>query len=102
MQVEVPTQNLRQQEHTFFFAMAISMAIVVFIGFSRSFFLRFWFPEFQSLAAPETIFYVHGVFLTAVTAWAGLLTILSQLFRLMVSDTQAWLKFAGWAVSFAN
>ena len=40
--------------------------------------------------------------LHAVTLWAGLLTILSQPLRLMMSDTQAWLKFAGWAVGLLN
>lgn len=41
--------------------MAISLAVIVFTGFSRSFFLRPWFPEAAEDAAPETIFYVHGV-----------------------------------------
>ncbi len=45
--------------------MAISLAVIVFIGFSRSFFLRPWYPESVEYAAPETIFYVHGVLFSA-------------------------------------
>jgi hypothetical protein len=34
----------------------------VLLGFSRTFFLRPWFPEWaQTHGAPETFFYVHGV-----------------------------------------
>jgi len=41
------------------------MAVVVFIGFARTFYLRFLFPEAQELAAPEPVFLVHGVVLSA-------------------------------------
>ncbi len=43
----------------------IAMAVVVFIGFSRTFYLRFLFPEAQEHAAPEPVFVIHGAFLTA-------------------------------------
>lgn len=45
-------------ERRFFTGMALVMLAVVFVGFSRSFFLR---PLFPGHASPtETIFYVHG------------------------------------------
>ncbi len=53
------------REHNFYLAMAISLAVIVLIGFSRSFFLRPWYPEAVEYAAPETIFYVHGVLFSA-------------------------------------
>lgn len=50
--------------------MALCIAAVVFIGFSRSFFLRFAFPDAVEHSAPEPIFYVHGV---VFAAWFVLL-----------------------------
>jgi hypothetical protein len=45
--------------HTLF-ALALTTAIV--LGFSRTFFLRRWFPDWAAIhGAPETFFYVHGV-----------------------------------------
>lgn len=56
---------------TSFFAVLCGLiAIVVFAGFSRTFFLRAWFPEAAPLAAPETFFYIHGTFFAA---WIALL-----------------------------
>ena len=52
----------------FYVGMAIAMLLAVFVGFSRSFFLRPLFPEWHS--PPEAIFYIHG---TAFTAWIVLL-----------------------------
>jgi hypothetical protein len=37
-----------------------------------------------------------------VTLWGGLLTIISQPVRLMISGTDAWVSFADWAVSFVR
>jgi uncharacterized membrane protein YozB (DUF420 family) len=59
-----------QAEKIFFTAMAISMTVVVFIGFSRSFFLDAFFPEVTG--APESVFFVHGVLFTA---WMALLIV---------------------------
>jgi hypothetical protein len=43
----------------------------VCLGFSRTFFLRAWYPDWaQAHGAPEPIFYVHGV---AFAAWFLLL-----------------------------
>jgi hypothetical protein len=42
------------------FAAAITAAVV--LGFSRTFFLRPWFPDWaRAHGAPETFFYIHGV-----------------------------------------
>ena len=57
--------DTRAREHNFYLAMAISLAVIVLIGFSRSFFFRPWYPEAVEYAAPETIFYVHGVLFSA-------------------------------------
>ena len=52
------------------------MAIVVLIGFSRTFYLKFLFPGAQQFAAPEPIFYVHGA---VFTAWMLLLVLQASL-----------------------
>ena len=43
-------------ERRFFTLVTAAIAIVVLIGFARTFFLRAMFPEAQSFAAPERIF----------------------------------------------
>lgn len=58
--------------------MAISMSIVVFVGFSRSFFLRSVFPQIEELAAPEPVFYSHGVLFST---WLILLILQPYLVR---------------------
>lgn len=49
----------------FFQYTAIAIAIVVFIGFSRTFYMRGLFPAAQEFAAPEPIFLIHGAVFTA-------------------------------------
>jgi hypothetical protein len=49
-------------ERRFFSGMALAILVTVFVGFSRSFFLRPLFPEWPS--PPERIFYVHGAVFT--------------------------------------
>jgi len=49
----------------FFLYTAIAIAIAVFIGFARTFYLRSLFPDAQEFAAPEPIFLIHGVVFTA-------------------------------------
>ncbi|QDH71093.1 hypothetical protein [Marilutibacter alkalisoli] len=61
-------------ERRFFGAMAWAMLVVVFIGFSRSFFLRPLFPDHA--AASETIFFVHGA---VFAAWFVLLVVQTSL-----------------------
>jgi uncharacterized membrane protein YozB (DUF420 family) len=55
-------------ERRFFTGMALVILATVIVGFSRSFFLRPFFPAWPSPS--ETIFYVHGA---AFTAWIVLL-----------------------------
>lgn len=67
------------------------MAVVVFIGFTRTFYLRFLFPEAQELAAPEPVFLVHGV---VFTSW--ILLLVSQAFliskhRVSLHRSLGWL-----------
>ena len=50
----------------------IAMAVVVFAGFARTFYLKPLFPEAQEFAAPESVFYVHGA---VFTAWMLLLVL---------------------------
>lgn len=72
------TAIARRWQGALFTAIPVSMAAVVFAGFSRSFFLRPWFPEAATFAAPEPIFYVHGA-LNAL--WMALLIVQSVLIR---------------------
>lgn len=55
-------------ERRFFTGMALAILATIFVGFSRSFFLRPLFPDWPAPA--ETIFYVHGA---VSTAWLVLL-----------------------------
>ena len=49
-------------ERRFHLGFAAALAAAVLLGFSRTFFLRAWFPDWaQAHGAPETFFYVHGV-----------------------------------------
>ena len=70
MSVTLSTLSSRSSERAFYTTMAVCIAVVVFIGFSRTFFLRFAFPGASEYAAPEPFFYVHGVFFAA---WFALL-----------------------------
>ena len=61
-------------ERRFYTGMSLALLAVVFVGFSRSFFLRPLFPNWPAPAEP--IFYVHGV---AFAAWIGLLVVQARL-----------------------
>ena len=61
-------------ERRFFTGIALAMMATVFVGFSRSFFLRPLFPDWPSPSEP--IFYVHGVLFTA---WIVLLVVQASL-----------------------
>jgi uncharacterized membrane protein YozB (DUF420 family) len=60
-------------EHLFFTGMAFAILGAVFLGFSRSFFLR---PLFAPRGAPERFFYLHGAIFAA---WFVLLAVQSSL-----------------------
>jgi hypothetical protein len=49
-------------ERRFYVGFAAAITAAVVLGFSRTFFLRPWFPEWaRAHGAPEPFFYVHGV-----------------------------------------
>ena len=62
MQTPSITAHHTNSERRFYTGMAITILLVVFVGFSRSFFLSPLFPEHPSPSEP--IFYIHGVLFT--------------------------------------
>ncbi len=68
-------------ERRFYTGIAIAMALVAYIGFARSFFLRPFFPEWP--APSEPIFLVHGVFFSA---WCVLLVVQATLIGVRRAD----------------
>jgi hypothetical protein len=74
MSVVQPALAQRDWERMFFTGTAVVMAVVVFTGFARTFFLRPWFPEVA--APPEPIFLVHGL---VFSAWMVLLVVQTAL-----------------------
>jgi hypothetical protein len=61
-------------ERVFYLSMTVAIALTVYVGFARSFFLRPLFPAWPSPAEP--IFYVHGALFSA---WCVLLVVQSAL-----------------------
>jgi uncharacterized membrane protein YozB (DUF420 family) len=61
-------------ERLFYAAMTAAMFVTVFVGFSRSFFLRPFFPDFPAPA--ESFFALHGI---VFAAWCVLLVAQSSL-----------------------
>ncbi len=59
-------------ERRFFACMALAILSSVILGFSRSFFLRSWFPEVAARTPQETFFYFHGA---VFAAWFALLIV---------------------------
>lgn len=77
-------------ERRFYTGMTLLMLASVFAGFSRTFFLKRWFPEAAHLAAPEPFFYIHGV---VFTVW--MLLLVGQ--SLLVANRRVDLhRAAGW------
>lgn len=68
----------RRLEGTIFAGMALAMALVVFAGFQRTFFLAFLYDAPAPLAPPEPIFRIHGAL---AAAWMGLLVVQPLLVR---------------------
>jgi uncharacterized membrane protein YozB (DUF420 family) len=63
METSAQLINKQLAERRFYTGMALAMLVSVFVGFSRSFFLRSLFPGHPSPSEP--IFYFHGVVFTA-------------------------------------
>lgn len=78
MSTRMEGQSVSDAERRFFTGITVAIAIVVLVGFARTFFARSLFPEAQSLAAPETIFLFHGAIFAA---WIGFLVSQALLIR---------------------
>jgi hypothetical protein len=87
---EVDDSSEGSTERNFFTAITAVLAIVIMVGFSRTFFLKAFFPEAQSFAAPERIFSIHGA---VFAAWTGLLVLQALLIRAQRKDVH---RFLGW------
>lgn len=83
-------------ERRFFTLVTSAIAIVVLIGFARTFYLSALFPEAQSFAAPEPIFSIHGAFFTA---WIGLLVLQALLIRVRRVDLHRSVGWVGVALA---
>ena len=79
-------------ERRFYTGMALAMLAVVFVGFSRSFFLK---PLFPGHPAPsEKVFYVHGVIFTAWMLFLIVQSVLIGARRTPVHRRLGWLGVA--------
>jgi hypothetical protein len=81
-------------EHRFYTGMSLAMLGVVFVGFSRSFFLRPLFPTWPSPAEP--LFYAHGA---VFAAWIVLLVVQARL--VAGGRTDLHRKVGGFGVALA-
>jgi hypothetical protein len=95
----VTTQTLARSrasaEHLFFTGMSFVILGAVFLGFSRSFFLR---PLFSPRGAPERFFHLHGAIFTA---WFVLLAVQSSLVGLRRTGLHRRLGWVGAALVVA-
>ena len=86
----------RSAERLFYTGVAVAMFATVFLGFARSFFLRPWFPDVP--AAPEPVFFVHGV---VFTAWLVLLVVQPALVAAHRTDLHRKLGWLGAGLAVA-
>lgn len=98
MGLSVPPLADRHQESRFYSAMVIAMAIVVFIGFSRTFYLKGWFPEAAEFIPPERFFSFHGA---VFSAWLLLLVVQATLVRAGGISVHRRLGLAGMVLAAA-
>lgn len=69
-----PTKGIgRRYEHAFFSGMSVLIAIIVFVGFSRTYYLA---PVFHPRPLPSVIVHIHGA---VFTAWILLLVVQTSL-----------------------
>ena len=97
MQAQADPALLRK-ERNFFTFMAIALAIAIFVGFSRTFFLAPLFPEAEAFRPPEPFFYFHGV---VFTAWMLVFVAQAWLIRSRMISVHRKLGFAGAALAVA-
>lgn len=75
--------------------MAVLLLATTVLGFSRTLYLRPWFPERAAAAAPEAIFLWHGA---ACSAWLAILAAQVWLIRQRSLNVHRRLGWAGAAV----
>src|SRR5512139_1986921 len=83
-------------ERRFYTFMSLAIFAAVYAGFARTFFLRPWFPEAATLAAPEPFFYLHGA---VFTTWFVLLVVQPNLVAAGRTDLHRMLGKFGAAVA---
>jgi len=82
----------------FFLNTTIAIAVVVFIGFSRTFYLSSLFPEAQEFAASEPIFLLHGA---VFSAWILFLVLQAALINKRHVGLHRSIGWAGVAIAAA-
>jgi hypothetical protein len=88
-----PSSAIRIAERRFYVAFTAALAVALFIGFARTFFLRAWFPDWAAVhGAPERIFYLHG---TLFALWYLLLIVQASLISARRVAWHRQLGFAG-------
>jgi hypothetical protein len=87
----IAAKNHRVAERRFYTGTALIILASVFLGFSRTFFLKPWFPEAAVLAPPEPFFfYVHGVCFTSWILLAVVQPLLIANRRVDLHRTLGW------------
>jgi len=81
-------------ERVFYLSMTLAIALSVYVGFARSFFLRPLFPAWPSPAEP--VFYLHGALFSA---WCVLLVVQSSL--VTAGRTQVHRRLGVWGAGLA-
>lgn len=81
-------------ERRFFCGMALALILSVFLGFARSFYLKWFFPDWP--APQESFFLIHGLFFTA---WVALLV--AQATFVARGNMQLHRKMGMWGVGLA-
>ena len=83
---------MNTKERNFYTFMTLALAVGVFAGFARTFYLRPLFPEAREFAAPESFFYVHGAIFSA---WILLLVAQAWLIRMRKLSVHKSMGIAG-------
>lgn len=81
-------------ERTFYLGITLAMALTVYVGFARSFFLRPLFPAWPSPAEP--IFYFHGA---VFAAWCVLMVVQASL--VTAGRTPLHRRIGAWGAALA-
>ena len=86
-------------ERRFYVGFSIAILAAVLLGFARTFFLRFWFPEWSAAHSPrEPFFYFHGILFSA---WVVLFIAQTSLVAARRIDLHKKLGWVGAALSLA-